>query len=311
MPTSPNTSIGATYQINNTKMVAPTEGPRALVAFLNFTSGASQATVDLTQQTQPPAQLSVIQGVFIDNHAGTVDILMQQVQTAQIIVCKAGQQIYTPVFAAATPVFNFVGGGGASPGIVIPVYFYNVPISPLTLGSQAIQGLNFNGNNLLVQDTAVENALSQLTALITNQGSGNGLDVNVISGGGGGGSTSGPYQWHGVNVGSGATVYTPAAGKRFYINNIKVLMDPGATRAAGQNNFAIQDGGSFVIQAFWQDTATYTAGNAAGPIVLFSADDMGWLSTTVDNSVLFTINHNMGSANAIYMNFSTLIGDHA
>lgn len=310
MPSTPNTSIGATYQIANTKMVGPQEGPRALVAFLDFTGGKFSATVDLTLATQPPQQLSVIQGAFIDNHAGTVDILLQQVQTFQVIIIKAGQQMYVPLITAATPVFNFVGANNASPGVVVPVFFYNVPIAPLALGAQSIQGLTFNGNNLLVQDTATENSLAAVTALITNQGAGNALNVNVVSGGGSGG-TAGPFQWHGVDVSTGATVYTPTAGKRFYINSIKLMMDPGAIRATGQNNFAIQDGGSFVIQGFWRDTTTFTApNNPLAPLILFESDDMGWLSTTINNTVIFTINHNL-PANSLFMNFSTLIGDHA
>lgn len=167
MSSSPNTNIGTTYQIANTKMVAPTEGPRALVAFLDFTGAKFSAVVDLTQQTQPPAQLSVIQGLFVDNHASTVDLLIQQQQTAQILIIKAGQQAYVPILAAATPVFNFIGANNASAGIVVPVYFYNVPIAPLVLGGTAIAGVNVSGGNLQVQDVSAENSLS---ILATNTG---------------------------------------------------------------------------------------------------------------------------------------------
>lgn len=167
MPSSPSTLIGTTYAVANAALPPGGEGPRALAALLNFTGGATTAVVDLTPQTQPPVKLSVIQGVFIDNTLGTIALRMQQQQTRQIIQIEPGQQGYVPVLSTVPPVFNFAGAGNASPGIYIPVFFYNVPIAPMMWGPQIVQGLNFNGNNLLVQDTAAETSLASIAAALT------------------------------------------------------------------------------------------------------------------------------------------------
>jgi len=170
---------------------------------LDFTGAKFSAVVDLTQQTLPPAQLSVIQGMFVDNHASGVDLLIQQQQTSQVIIIKAGQQAYVPVLAAATPVFNFIGANNASAGVVVPVYFYNVPIAPVVLGGTSIAGASFTGGNLLVQDTAAENSLAVLAA------------------------NTGVYPPNGVSgaastTGTAATAIIPGtAGKHIYVTSIQ------------------------------------------------------------------------------------------
>lgn len=191
MPSSNNASILTTYSIANAQLPPGGEGPRALAVALNFTGGATSAFIDLTQQTQPPAQLSIIQGMFVDNSLGTVVLRMQQQQSRQVIAIGAGQQMYVPVLSTIPPQFNFVGANNASPGIFVPVFFYNVPISPLAWGPQTIAGLNFNGNNLLVQDTAAETSLASIAAAL---------------------NPASPLSGSGSTTGAGAQTVIPAQG---------------------------------------------------------------------------------------------------
>lgn len=288
----------------------PAEGPKALNVILNFASPISQIGVDLSSQVGNPGPqvvMSVIQGVFVDNASGSVDLFMQVLATGQRLHFPAGSQLYMPIFAPATgPQFVFYGEGNASPNIVIPVYFYNMPLPAIAVGASG-GGFNFSSGNLLVADQAAEAALAILSSLGgTGGGAGSGIAVDVVGGGSGGG---GDYEWHAANGGNSGTLYTPASGKRFEVGSLILTCSPG--RALGADNFAFTDGGAFTLQGYVSGPATPpTLTQVAGPVVLFQASSMGFLSTAANNVLGITWNIDPGGSDVI-CNFSTLVGDHA
>lgn len=308
--------IGGAQQISNA--LVPKEGPVTLQALLDFTGGVTASAVDLTNQTLPGPnfKLSYVQGLYVDNSLGTVDLICIVGGTNQNIRFPAGTQTYAPIIARNPPTFVFAGKNNASPGITVPVFFLNVPLPALVMGQSALTGFSFSGSNLLVQDTTAENALGQLTALINSGG----LNVNILSGGGSGGGFLGPLQWHtaALNAGSSSAIlYTPAAGKKFYVNNMHVWLNPLSTGPTANFSWNIMDNnsGSIILggDIFGLPSGAPTLTTAQGGIVLFNGDDLGWVSQTTNAPLYLQCNNftNMFSAGGIVCTFSTLIGDHA
>lgn len=300
------TIVGSTTLVPNAQI--PVEGPKALNALLDFTGGASQAFVDLTNQVQdgPNKQISYVQGLYVDNSLGTVDIICTMGGTQQTLRFPAGTQAYVPVLANFFPTFLFSGKGNASPGIIVPVYFLNVPIPAIVWGDSGIAGLTFDGPNLLVEDQAAEASLAALAGCVT------GTALNTAGGGGGG--FDGPLQWKSQALGTGGsvTLYVPASGRRFYINNMKILMDPtSAFASASSQLLAITDGVAISFEIpVWMPGAPPVP-TFGGMIELFSADDMGWLSAGVNQVLAIEWSGPALASGNIIVSFSTLIGDHA
>jgi hypothetical protein len=266
MPSSNNANLRGYHQISNAMI--PPEGPKALQAVLDFTGGVTTAQVDLTQQTMPPIQISFVQGIFVDNSLNvTCALLVTNQTTRQTIEVPAASQQYVPVLASNPPIFTFAGNGNASPGVLVPVFFLNVPMPAMTWGGQSATGFTFSGSNLLVQDTAAETSLAALTALIASGG----LNVNVISGGGGGGG-SGPFPWSSNAFTGGASnvLHTAAGGKHFLLNGFQLSMSPLCTGGhTVQWNLSDSSGGNIMLGTFWVPTAAPTLTAAqANPIMV-------------------------------------------
>lgn len=315
-----STVIGAAQQVSNAQV--PKEGPVSLRAQLDFTSGVAVAAIDLTQQTLPGPnfKLSYVQGVYVDNSLGTVDIVMIVGGTAQNIRFPAGTQTYAPIIAIVPPTFVFAGKNGASPNIIVPVYFLNVPMPAISLGQSSLGGFTFNDSNLLTQDTAAENSLGQLTGLIASGG----LNVNVVSGGGSGGGFQGPLVWHNAVLGAGsglAVLYTPTAGKRFYLNNFYAWLDWNSFSSPGVgqtlfwqlNDYDAAANGPMASGSIGLAGAapTVVAGAAVpqpSPL-LMGADDMGHRSQAVNGRLVFQWSSSNLSGGAVRFGFSMLQGD--
>lgn len=299
------------WNVNNAQV--PKETPQALGAILNFQGGVTAALVDLTQNYMG-GQISYVQGVFVDNSASLIALILIVNGTNQRVVIPAQSQGYFPLLSQNPPIFSFFGANNASPGALVPVLFYNVPLPAGVWGPSGFAGLTYSGNNLLVQDTAAETSLAALAALI----SGGGIGVNVLSGAGGGGGFEGPLEWRTASNGATLTtvLYTPAGGKRFYVNNLTISIDPLAFRsvAGGQSlsgNVSDENSGTRLlrVEVFVPQVAPAPT-TALGNIILFSEADMGWLSNAINNRLIWNWDVAALSGGAVYFNFSVLTGDH-
>jgi hypothetical protein len=114
--------LGSTFGIAN--MVVPAGGPKCVPVNVDFTAVAS---VQLDgQQIVTQGRIEYLQGVFIDNSANINNLSLTMSTTNQVIICpKKSQGYFTimvpdpPQIIAATPI-----------GLVIPMFFYNIPIQP-------------------------------------------------------------------------------------------------------------------------------------------------------------------------------------
>lgn len=114
--------LGATFGIAN--VVVPAGGPKCVPTNVDFTAVAS-VMLD-GQQIVSQGRIEYLQGVFIDNSANINNISLTMSSTNQVIICpKKSQGYFTimvpdpPQIVAATPI-----------GIIVPMFFYNVPIQP-------------------------------------------------------------------------------------------------------------------------------------------------------------------------------------
>jgi hypothetical protein len=305
MPAGNATALAQLQSIFNAQI--PPEGPKALKAVLNFTGGVINASVDLTQQTLPPQQVSLIQGVYIDNSGSTIALVMTVQGTGQIIVCPPSSQMYAPVFAPIPPIFLFNGFGNASPGVMIPVFFVNVPLPAMVWSTTGASGFSFSGGNLLVQDTAAEASLAALQALITAGG----LNVNVISGGGGG-SSEGPFVWaSGFTSTNSTIIYTPASGKRFFLQGFVAHLTPTLASAATDTQISIEDidaAGSPVILAKNVLPPVSATGAPVNGYEIFNITNIGHRSQVVNGRLAITLSTAFSTGALIY-SFGVLQGD--
>lgn len=114
--------IVGSYGIAN--MVVPAGGPKCVPVLVDFTAIAS-VNLDGSQIVNQ-GKIEYFQGVFIDNSANVNNVSLTMSTTNQQIICPKKSQGYftimvpnVPQMVAATPI-----------GLIIPMFFYNVPIQP-------------------------------------------------------------------------------------------------------------------------------------------------------------------------------------
>lgn len=95
---------------------------------------AANASVDFSQLVDA-GQLDYISGAYIDNSENSLQLVIGVAGTNQTVKVAPGTQGYYPLLAPNNPKFEI--SCATSPGLVIPVLFYNVPLLPY----------NFNVNN--------------------------------------------------------------------------------------------------------------------------------------------------------------------
>ena len=105
-------------------VLVPAGGPKCIPIDVDFTAVASVILDGTTIVAQ--GKIEYLQGVFIDNSANLNNVSLTMSSTNQVIICPKQSQGYfqimvpdPPQIIAATPI-----------GIVIPMFFYNVPIQP-------------------------------------------------------------------------------------------------------------------------------------------------------------------------------------
>lgn len=114
--------LGTAFGIAN--VIVPPGGPKCVPTRCDFSNVAS-IELDGSQIVQQ-GKIEYLQGVFIDNSKNLNPLSLTMSTTNQQIICPPKSQGYfsimvpdPPVITAATTQVN---------GLVIPMFFYNVPI---------------------------------------------------------------------------------------------------------------------------------------------------------------------------------------
>lgn len=260
----------------------PKEGPKALPVNLDFSQAASYE-IDLSNQ-QASAQIAFVQGVYIDNLDNTESVTLTVGISGQRIPVGPGKCQYVPLLVPNPPKFVATSAGSA----IVRFHFLNVPLPMGWLDAVAEGGFNFDGDgNLLVDMPAFD-------ALISDQGSGNGLNVNVISGGGGGsGGVAGLPLSHYALTGGPTTLLTATgAGARYRLTGLVLSVDPTiyhATDGGAEYSWTISQAATRTLfrgNFYLPKRASVWNGPSQSqcPIILNASnfEDVG----TVDNEVL-------------------------
>lgn len=72
--------------------------------------------------------IDFISGAFIDNHASVELLTIRAAGSNQAIRVPAGFQAYMPILAPNEP--KFIISAAGVPGVIIPIFFYNIPLLP-------------------------------------------------------------------------------------------------------------------------------------------------------------------------------------
>lgn len=149
--------------------IIPKEGPKAIPVRADLRA-VSSVLVDLGTQNELQ-QISFVQCVYIDNSQNASPVTIQSDGTNQTVGIGAGKQGYLPLLSTLPNRFIIQSVGA----VIIPIVFLNVPMPFGVWSASGSDDFQFDGTgNLLVSDAT-------LAALITNQGGGNGLNINPLN----------------------------------------------------------------------------------------------------------------------------------
>lgn len=115
--------LGQTFGIAN--VVVPAGGPKCVPTFVDF-SNAAQVLLD-GQLIVTQGKIEYLQGVFIDNSANLNNLSLTMSTTQQIIICPKKSQGYFSIMVPDPPQML---AATIQAAIIIPMFFYNVPIQP-------------------------------------------------------------------------------------------------------------------------------------------------------------------------------------
>ena len=115
--------LGATFGIAN--VVVPAGGPKCVPTNVDF-SNAAQVVLD-GQQIVQNGRIEYLQGVFVDNSANVNNLSLTMSTTGQVIIVPKQSQGYFSIMVPDPPQ---IVAGTVQANIVIPMFFYNVPIQP-------------------------------------------------------------------------------------------------------------------------------------------------------------------------------------
>lgn len=224
-------AVGSQYHLKQaiTNGMIPKEGPKVIPMLVDLRAVSS---VELDFSTQNDSQqISFIQCVYVDNSLNALSVSIVVGGTGQKLTIAPGQQGYFPVLSSIPNKF-VVSSTGA---IQVPIFFSNVPLPLAQWGSSSNPAFIFDGSNggLIVADPRLE-------ALIANAGSGNGLNVNVLTGGGGGGTTGYPlFSTEFQNSGaSGTNIIATSGSQKFRLSGIKIETERGLFSAGSSGQWA-------------------------------------------------------------------------
>jgi hypothetical protein len=116
-------TLGQTFGIAN--MVVPQGGPKCVPLNVDFTAAAI-VTLDGSSIVSQ-GKIEYLQGVFIDNSANVNNLSLTMSTTGQTLICPKKSQGYFSIMVPDPPQIQANANGV---GLVIPMFFYNVPIQP-------------------------------------------------------------------------------------------------------------------------------------------------------------------------------------
>lgn len=116
--------LGVNGAFGIANMVVPAGGPKIIPINVDFTA-VSQLTIDGTQVVNQ-GKIEYLQGVYIDNSANLNPLSLTMSTTGQVITAKKQTQGYYPILVPNPPQII----AATTQGIIIPLFFYNIPISP-------------------------------------------------------------------------------------------------------------------------------------------------------------------------------------
>lgn len=102
------------------------KGPKVVPQFVDLLT-ASSAEIDLSPLIQN-GNMDFISGFFFDNTASAVDLIVRTDGVNQKLLLPAGTQGYLPSLSPNNP--KFIITAASSPGLIIPFFFYNIPLLP-------------------------------------------------------------------------------------------------------------------------------------------------------------------------------------
>ena len=80
--------------------------------------------------------LDYISGAWVDNSANALPFTLTVAGSQQQVIFPAGAQGYLPLLAPNNP--KFTGSCPSSPGLIIPIIFYNVPLLPYLINTAGL-----------------------------------------------------------------------------------------------------------------------------------------------------------------------------
>jgi len=117
-----------TFGIAN--VVVPAGGPKVVPVTVDFTVNPS-VLID-AQNLVSSGKIEYLQGVYIDNSGNVNAVSLTMSTTNQIITCPARSQGYFSIMVPDPPQMT----ANTPIGVVIPMFFYNVPIQPAVWKTQ-------------------------------------------------------------------------------------------------------------------------------------------------------------------------------
>jgi hypothetical protein len=114
--------LGQTYGIAN--VVVPAGGPKCVPINVDFTANG-QVIIDGSLLVSQ-GKIEYLQGVFIDNSLNNNSVSLTMSTTNQKITCPSLAQGYFSIMVPDPPQLI----GITQVGVIIPMFFYNVPIQP-------------------------------------------------------------------------------------------------------------------------------------------------------------------------------------
>jgi hypothetical protein len=124
--------------LNTFNGCAPVDGPKVIPVVASLAAGASEIIDFLGQVTRK--EISMVQGVYIDNSQNPGTVTLNCNSTNQTITLQPGTQGYFPILATNPPRFVVSSSDEATIGL----QFFNFPISPLQWGPQSGGGSTVN-----------------------------------------------------------------------------------------------------------------------------------------------------------------------